>query len=351
VRRLDVAHLSRDRPRVTFRSSHRHIVLVLALTTALAATLSGIDTARAAGCSTTSTAIATGLSASPGNTSNIVDAPHTVSASVTTDVADGSGICVRFSQFSGPSTGWPRYAVTNARGAASATWTSSRTGTDIVEVEALDSSGSVASSTSVSQSWTSKTTPSPTPTKTTTPRPTPTTSSTPSPSPSQTVPPTTPSATPTRTPTASPSPSPGPTPATPSPTARPVRSTAPDTAAGFGSGTVVLRDPSALPGGAAMVSGRSCPAGAPVTFSVDGHDAGTATATATGTFTGTAQLPDLAVGEYALKVTCAGRSGTVPIDLVVSSSSQPASGRGAAVAAVALLLGAASLGGRKDRRS
>ncbi len=87
-----------------------------------------------------------------------------------------------------------------------------------------------------------------------------------------------------------------------------------------------------------------------MTFSVDGHDAGTTTATATGTFTGTVQVPDLAVGEYALQVTCAGRSATVPIDLVVSSSNQPASGRAAAVGAVALLLGAAALGRRKGPR-
>ena len=113
---------------------------------------------------------------------------------------------------------------------------------------------------------------------------------------------------------------------------------------------MVLSHPYALPGGSTVVSGHSCPAGVPVTFSINGHDAGIATATSSGTFTGTAQFPDLAIGQYALQVTCAGRSETVPIDLVVSSSSQPTSGRAAAVAAVALLLGVAALGGRKDRR-
>jgi hypothetical protein len=107
----------------------------------------------------------------------------------------------------------------------------------------------------------------------------------------------------------------------------------------LGDGSIHLDSPSSLPGGTAGLTGSHCPAGSTVTYTVEGAPAGSGTAASDGTFASTVQLPDASIGQHVIQVTCAGLSATVPIDLVVSSStSDPALGATAAAVLVFFLL-------------
>ncbi len=74
-------------------------------------------------------------------------------------------------------------------------------------------------------------------------------------------------------------------------------------------------------------------------FSVEGVAAGRATAQPDGSFIGQLQLPGAAIGTHVIDVSCGGRTATVPIDLVVSSSvSNPAAGATAGAVLVFFVL-------------
>jgi hypothetical protein len=89
---------------------------------------------------------------------------------------------------------------------------------------------------------------------------------------------------------------------------------------------------SALPAGAARISGAGCPAGSTVVLSVDQTPAGTATATEDGSFVTVLKVPDLPVGRHTARARCADREVTADIDLVVATS---ATGTSPALAATA----------------
>jgi hypothetical protein len=248
----------------------------------------------------------------PSDTFATTGTPHTATAVVVDAGGAGiAGICVQFTKNSGPSTVWPRYLLTDKAGQAAVDWTSSTPGTDSITASTTNAQGQVQQLT-IRHTWTPKPT-SPPP------------SATPSPTPSLT-----PSATPPQA-TTSPTPSPAPSstaPPSPSPSTSPTASPVPlVTPSGFADSSLHLGRPSALPGGTAALSGRNCPAGSTVTYSVEGSAAGSSTALPDGTFSGDVQLPDVALGRHLIEVTCGGRTASVPIDLVVSSgTSTPALG-------------------------
>ena len=317
-----------------------------------------------AACSPSRTFVST-VSLAPSGTSAEVGTAHTITATVSAPGPNGgptpaAGVCVSFEQSSGPSAGWPRTAVTDSSGAASVTYTSSSTGTDLLYAQATGPQQTITSN-QVRHTWTAPPPPPPPP-----PPPSPTPSPTPPP-----PPPPPPSPTPTATsptyppPTTSPKPSPtrpatGPTPpaATPtatapgstptpaSPSGSPPASTPPPAAPSPhlgsspppapGQPAATLDRPSALPGGTVGLTGQGCPAGSPVRLTLKGTSVGTATADGSGTFRTAVSLPDLPIGAYAVDVACGGVRASAPIDLVVATSG-PIAGSLAATASAVLL--------------
>jgi hypothetical protein len=273
-----------------------------------------------------------GLSAGPTGTSSHVGSSHTVTAHADSGEGPQPGACIQFDQQSGPSTGWPRHLFADGNGNASVTWSSNKAGKDVIVVSDVNSDGVKQHSTPVDHTWTSTT---PQPTGSPGPFPTfafpPLPSASPTESSSPAAPTTSPS--PTTSPTASPTPT-----ATESPTSSPSPAPAPT---GFDSGSIELDSPSALPGGTATVNGRNCPAGTVVTFTVEGQQAGSSTTQPDGTFGGEVQLPNASIGTHVIVVTCAGLTASVPIDLVVSSSTSTpgASATAGAVMVFFLLFG------------
>jgi hypothetical protein len=86
------------------------------------------------------------------------------------------------------------------------------------------------------------------------------------------------------------------------------------------------------------LSGRDCPAGANVTYTVEGVAAGTTTAQADGTFTGTVQLPDAPIGDHVIQVTCGGLTAAVPVALVVASGTSTPAGSATAGAVLVFFI-------------
>ncbi|MGB8650200.1 MAG: hypothetical protein WCD35_06025 [Mycobacteriales bacterium] len=301
-------------------------------------------------CQTSTKVPLSSVTLAPNLTSATVGTQHTITATVTVSdpAAAPSGFCIEFTQLAGPSTGWPRYGVTDGKGNASVTWTSYTTSpnndTDSIRATALDPQGQPLGSADIRHTWTPKPTPAPTPRRTVSPRPSAVTSPTPrrtpppTPSPSASARPS-PTVTPTATPTASP---------TPSPTTSP----APPAGPALDDGSIQLDRPSALPGGAVPLHGRNCPAGARVAYTVEGAPAGATTAAPDGTFSGDVQLPDASIGEHVIQVECDGRTAAVPVDLVVASStSTPAAGATAgAVLVFFVLLGSVLLSRHRPAR-
>ena len=132
---------------------------------------------------------------------------------------------------------------------------------------------------------------------------------------------------------------------TPSPTPAQTPSPAPPADPGtFGSGSIQLDRPSGFPGGSASLTGRNCPPGSAVSYTVEGTPAGSTTAGSDGSFHGAVQLPDAAIGEYPVEVSCAGHRATVTVDLVVASSaSSPATSATAGAVLVFFVLFASVL--------
>ncbi len=265
------------------------------------------------------------LTLTPTGTTAVVSTARRITAAV----RDGQGgavadFCLNFTQNAGPSTGWPRHAFTLKDGNASIDWTSSAVGTDSITASYTDDRGQRIAAT-IRHTWTAKPAPPPAPSPTASPTPPPKTAS---PTPSATTSPTPkPTASPTPSPTPSATPAPSPT-ASPTPPPVPVLSGLPD-------GSLQLDRPSALPGGSATLQGRNCPANSEVTYTVEGAAAGTSTASSDGSFSGEVQLPDATLGQHLIEVTCGGQTASVPIDLVVSSST---STPGATATAVAILV-------------
>lgn len=119
---------------------------------------------------------------------------------------------------------------------------------------------------------------------------------------------------------------------TPSPSASPPTQISGGTGGAASAPVFSLGAPSALPGGAARLTGGSCPPGSTVTLSVDDVEAGTATAAADGTFTTVLKVPDLPVGRHTARARCGERDIAADIDLVVATS---ATGTTPALAATA----------------
>jgi hypothetical protein len=63
-----------------------------------------------------------------------------------------------------------------------------------------------------------------------------------------------------------------------------------------------------------------------VTYTVEGVAAGSTTTQADGTFTGAVQLPNAAIGDHVIQVTCGGLTAAVPIALVVASGTSTPAG-------------------------
>jgi hypothetical protein len=91
-----------------------------------------------------------------------------------------------------------------------------------------------------------------------------------------------------------------------------------------------------------------------VRFTLDASPAGRTTSGPDGAFDGTVAVPDLPLGRHLLHVTCAERTTSVALDLVVSSGVAASGAGGTAVAVLVffVLLGGALLhrGGRPRRQ-
>ena len=256
-----------------------------------------------------------------------VGTQHTITATLG-DPAAGTPAneCIAFFLSSGPtpntdSPSFPQHGFTDANGQVSMTWTSGTAGNERIKALWNDTSGGTTAA--IIFTWDPKPKPSPTPKPTPKPTPTPTRSRpTTSPTPSQSSSPTpSPPASATASPTTTPTTTASPTPthaAVPTPTA---------------TDTLQVDKPSTVPGGTVGITGRHCPPSVPVSFSMEGVAAGSAVSDASGGFHGDAQLPDAPIGEHQITVTCGDERATVRVDLVVSSSAEPA-GQGATVGAV-----------------
>jgi hypothetical protein len=258
--------------------------------------------------------------------------------------ADIPDFCVSISFLNNASPNYqPAQSVTfpivNGAGTGTFSFTDKHTlsGSDTIRASTESESQGISHSVDVVHQWVAK--PAPTKPPTTAPTPKPVVSSAP---PVTVVPTPSPTRSPTPSPTASATPA-SPVPVvTVSPTASPFPAGIPLTG-----GSIRLDSPSALPGGTAGLSGSNCPAGSTVTYSVEGTPAGSGTAAADGTFASNVQLPDASIGQHLIQVSCAGLSATVPIDLVVSSStSDPALGATAAAVLLFFLLLGSVLGSR-----
>ena len=310
------------------RPAFRLLALGLVLTPALAVA----SPAQAAACPPPRQGPANVTAATQTSASSSVGTPNTMTVTVLIGSgAPAANYCVTFVQNAGPSVGWPRSAFTDDTGHAFVTWTSATTGSDSITAFATNANGSPGQSQTLRHTWTPKPKPTPTPK----PSPTPSASPSPSPAPQPTTPPavipTGPAATnpppPATTTPPTPPPAKSPTPSAPPPVPSPT---------GFSGSTVALDRPSALPGGSATLTGRNCPPGASVAYTVAGLVGGQTLAGPDGTFTGQVQLPDAPIGEYPITVVCGGQSATVPIDLVVSSA--VTSGPAGAITAAAVLV-------------
>jgi hypothetical protein len=65
-----------------------------------------------------------------------------------------------------------------------------------------------------------------------------------------------------------------------------------------------VSSPSGTPGSALTVDGSGCIADTPVVFTVDGRQVGHATADQAGDFTSPIVVPNVAVGQYAVRASC-----------------------------------------------
>jgi hypothetical protein len=109
--------------------------------------------------------------------------------------------------------------------------------------------------------------------------------------------------------------------------------------------TLVLTNPTILPGQTTTADGQGCVPNSPVVLAIDGHQVATTTADSNGDFSAPLTPPQLGVGHLTVTATCGSTQLTTLLAMVTTVKVSTPEG-GAAVFCVFVLLGAVLLRGQ-----